>query len=242
MFLRLLVYVVLTAFFLMLFGGIQEATQIPPELVIPQLAPGIAGLLMLLIFRKDGFKMTFLDKKTPLRHYLLAAAIPIGAALVIFLISSILQIKPSVAGAAGGSLPLAILWMPFGALGEEIGWRGYLQKKLDGHLGGLVSALVVGLLWFPIHVGFFGDGPLVIGLLVLVILAYSVVIYALTKEYQFSVLLATIFHFGINLGGLLFMRTIHEPALMLINAVVWVILAIVAVVLRKDLFFAPAAN
>ncbi len=32
--------------------------------------------------------------------------------------------------------------MPLGALGEELGWRGYLNKRLNARLGGLASSLL----------------------------------------------------------------------------------------------------
>ena len=38
-----------------------------------------------------------------------------------------------------------VLWMPLGALGEELGWRGYLHKKLDPRIRGLFSSLLVGI-------------------------------------------------------------------------------------------------
>ena len=65
MYLRVGVFYVLTWFFLMMLGGIQQATGIlPPQIGLPQWGPGIAALLMLVIFRKDGFKISFFSKET----------------------------------------------------------------------------------------------------------------------------------------------------------------------------------
>jgi len=240
MFLRISVFYVLAFFFLMLLGGLQQETGLlPSEIGLAQWGPGLAALLMLVIFRRDGFKINFIAKDTPIRRYLYAALLPLGASLAVFLIAAALQIKPSDNAPVYNSLPLMILWMPLGALGEEIGWRGYLHKKLDTRLRGLVSALLVGLLWFPIHVSFFANGPLFILCLALVIISYSVVIYALVQETGFNVLLATLFHLSINLGNLLYLKMIHETALMMVSAAVWMVIAALAIYMKRDLFLSP---
>jgi uncharacterized protein len=238
MFLRVCVFYVLTFFFILLLGGLQQETGLlPQEIGLAQWGPGIAALLMLVIFRKDGFKINFITKDTPILRYAYAALIPFGAALAVFLIAAVVQIKPSPGAPVYNSLPLMVLWMPLGALGEELGWRGYLNKLLDTRLRGLVSALVVGVLWFPIHMSFFANGPIFVLVLALVILSYSVVIYALVQDTGFNVLLAAVFHVVINLGNLLFLSIIHETALMLVNALVWVTVAAVTILMKREIFF-----
>ena len=73
MFLRIGLFYVWTWFFLILLGGLQQATGIlPPEVGLAQWGPGIAGLLMLWIFRKDNHRMVFFSKDIPAPHYLFA--------------------------------------------------------------------------------------------------------------------------------------------------------------------------
>ena len=70
MVLRIGIFYVLAWFFLILLGGLQQATGIlPPEIGLAQWGPGIAALLMLLLFRRDGFKITFFSKGTPILRY-----------------------------------------------------------------------------------------------------------------------------------------------------------------------------
>jgi len=242
MFLRISLFYVLTWFFLILLGGLQQATGLlPPEIGLAQWGPGIAALLMLLIFRKDGHKITFFSNDTPVLRYLYAALIPTGIGLIIFLIRSLMSIEPSADAPTYGSLLLLILWMPFGAIGEELGWRGYLHKKLASRtrMRGLFSSLLVGILWMPIHVTFLTQGPVFILLLTILIISYSIVIYALVQDTGFNVLLASVFHLSINLTNLLFLDVIYETSFMMINAMVWVIVAAVTVVMKRDVFFAP---
>jgi membrane protease YdiL (CAAX protease family) len=238
MFIRIGVFYVLTWFFLILLGGFQQATGIlPPEIGLAQWGPGIAALLMLVFFRKDNHRITFFSKEIPVMRYVYAALIPVGVSVIVFLVKAILAIKPSAIASNGAILPM-ILWMPFGALGEELGWRGYLHKKLDARMHGLWSSLLVGLLWMPIHVAFFGKGALFLSFLVLLIVSYSVVIYALVQDTNFNVLLASVFHLFINLSNLLFLDVIHETQFMMVNALVWAVVAAAVVFLNRERFWA----
>jgi membrane protease YdiL (CAAX protease family) len=233
---RIIVFYGLTWFFVILLGGVQQAAGVPAEISLPQWGPGLAALLMLVLFRKDEHKIIVHAKNTPALRYLTAALIPAGAALVLRLAASLLGIPPVEESPAYHSLLLAVLWMPLGALGEELGWRGYLNKRLDARLGGLVSSLLVGLLWMPIHVSFLQRGLVMVALLTLLLMAYSVVIYALTHDTGFSVLLAGVFHLGINFANLLFLEVIYQPAFMALNAGVWALIAAIVVALKRNLF------
>jgi membrane protease YdiL (CAAX protease family) len=242
MFVRIAVFYVLTWFFLILLGGSQQATGlIPPEIGLAQWGPGIAALLMLLIFRKDGHRFVFFSRETLLPRYLTAVLIPAGAAVVVFLLLQVFPITGTNTPSLYQSLPLVLLWMPLGALGEEIGWRGYLHKKLNTRLRGIVSSLLVGLLWMPIHVHFLTQGPIFILFLFLLIASYSIVLYALTQDTGFNILLATIFHIAINLTNLLFLDVIYAPQFMMLNATVWLVIAALTVIFKRDAFLTPRA-
>ena len=237
MFLRIVVFYVLTWFFLMFFGGIQQATGIlPPQIGLPQLGPGAAALLMLVIFRKDNFKITFFSRETPPVRYLLAFLIPAGVGLVVFLIRSIVPVESSPLPEVYNNMLLVLLWTPLGALGEEHGWRGYLHKKLDTRLSGLVSSILVGLLWMPIHVTFLTQGPVILSLLILWFISVSIVIYGLVQDIGFSVLVATIFHLSINFINLLIIDVMYETSFWVINAFVWILVAAAFVLAKRNLY------
>lgn len=235
--LRIGIFYLLTWFFLILLGGIQQETGLfPPEFGLAQWGPGLAGLVMLLLFRKDGHKIAILSKGIPLTRYLAATLLPAGVGLIVFAIMSLFPLKESAYAPVYGSIPMALLWMPLGALGEEIGWRGYLHKRLNPNMKGLTSSLLVGLLWAPIHVHFFGQGALFLFFLALSILSFSVVLYALVQDTGFNVLLATIFHLSINLTNLLFLDVIYEATFMTIYGVTWAIVAGVFVFTNRKIF------
>jgi membrane protease YdiL (CAAX protease family) len=237
---RIVLFYLFSWFFLMLLGGIQqESGLIPPEIGIAQWGPGLAGILMYYIFRKDGSRFTFYQKDTPRFRYVLAAVIPAGMGVVVYFLYSLLINERSLSPEVYESLLLVILWTPLGALGEEIGWRGYLHKKLNSKMSGLVSSLLVGLLWMPIHIHFLGEGFLFVVFLTLLLISYSIVIYILVQDIGFSVLVATIFHMSVNLSNLLFLEVIQETRFMVINGMIWTVLAGTIVLIKKKAFMRP---
>lgn len=237
MILRIGIFYVLTYFFLMLLGGTSQAVGIPPEIGLAQWGPGIAGLLMLLLFRKDQFRMTFISSKTSLTRYLLVLVIPALAAAITYGITQIISFESTATGVTFASPLLALLLTPFGALGEEIGWRGYLHKRLDMRMTGFVSSIIVGLLWMLIHLQLLMNGFPFILFLIPLFISYTLVMYALLHDNEFSILAATLFHLSINYTNLLFLNWLNDTAFMAIYAGVWSIIAFVVVVMNRRAFF-----
>jgi membrane protease YdiL (CAAX protease family) len=238
MIVRVAIFYVLTFVTVFVLGGLQQITQITPEIGLPQLAPGIAALLMLVIYRKDRHQLTFREANTPLRRYLVALLIPAAAGLIAFGFS--LLTVPSFTGPSLGTAPLLpiLIWMPIGAIGEEIGWRGYLHKHLDGRLSGLVSSLITGTLWTFFHVHFLGNGIVFLLFTVILFISISTLMYIVVYDQQFSILLASIFHIGINLTSLLFIAYINSVSFMVVYSLSWALMAAVVLWMRRETFLA----
>ncbi len=236
MFLRVSLFYFLTWFFLMLLGGIQQEIDLfPPEIGLPQWAPGIAALVMLLIFRKDNFKLSFFDKTILASRYL-SALLPLGIGVLVYLLRFIFPFEATAPEGIFENLSLVLIWMPLGALGEEIGWRGYLHKKLNGKMRGLVSSVLVGILWLPIHVHFLGEGPLFIFLLAIWFIAQSIVMYAILYDIEFNIVIATIYHWAINLVSLLVLDITYNTSFWMLNSLIWVVVAAFVLFKNKELF------
>lgn len=237
MFLRIGVFYVLTWFFLILLGGLQEASGIlPPQIGLAQWGPGIAALLVVAIFRKDGVKITFYSKETPLLRYLLAALIPAGVGFFVFLLRSVIPIEADSLPDVYNSMGLVLLWTPLGALGEELGWRGYLHKKLDTRFRGLISSVIVGVLWMPIHLSLLAQGSILLIFMALWFVSVSVVIYGLAQDTDFNVLVAAIFHMTINFINLLIIDVMYQPSFWALNGFVWMIVAFIFISMKRELY------
>ncbi len=243
MILRVVVFYVLTLFFTFLIGGLQQEAGLLPGLTfLPQWGPGIAGLLTMLIFRKrDDVRITFVDSEMPLQRYLWTFLLPLSHGLLAFVFALVFAGDPqsllfTVAGVG---------MMVTGAVGEEIGWRGYLHKRIAPQMNGLVSSLLVGLLWTPFHAMYFEGGVLFMAFFALALISLSIMAYAVLAEYRFNVLGATVFHLAINLssalvGGLLLS---FQLSFMIAYGVIAILIAAAVVLLRRDLFLnklAPA--
>jgi uncharacterized protein len=240
---RVIVFYIVTFVFTVILGGAQEAASISAEtIILPQWAPGLAALVMLLIFRKDGLRITFFDRRVPASRYLLAALIPIGGAVLIYLIYR-LFFGAAEAGAHAATPWILLLWFPLGAIGEELGWRGYLHNRLNADIVGLVSSVIVGTLWAFWHVGSYQNGALYTVFFMLLMISYTVVIYALVSRIGFNVLVAAIFHLMINVGNLFSYAIVNRVDFLMVSSLVWAAIAIVVVLTRKPLFgLGPSAQ
>lgn len=238
MIVRVVLFYGLTFLLTMIFGGAQEATGLAAEwLTLPQLAPGLAALLTLFIFRRDGLRLSLSLRGVSLWRLAAALAAPLAVAAVVY---AILRPEPGVAAA---SWWLLLPGIAIGALGEEVGWRGYLHKRLDPALAPLASSALVGVLWGAWHMGLWANGAVYMLCLIVLMIAYSVVLYRLLAGTGFNVWVAAAFHLGINLANLPFLGLISGvgPRFIAVNAAVWAAVAAVVVLRRRDLFRWPGA-
>jgi len=90
-----------------------------------------------------------------------------------------------------------------GPLGEELGWRGYLQPALTGRLGWLRAALVVGVIWALWHAPLWLiDSPqsqIPYPVFLVHVVAYSLLIGAAWSLAPHSLLPAVVLHLLFNL-------------------------------------------
>jgi len=215
---------------------------VPMEVGLPQCAPGCAGLLCVRIFRKDRHHMTYCASfsSVPISRYLVAAAIPVSAGLAIYFLCQ--DIKPTSVFAGASSANnfwLFFFLTPLGALGEEIGWRGYLHKRLELEgFRGIVSSLMVGILWTGIHIPMFlhGGSALYSALYGALVTSLAIVLYAVVQDSDFSVAIATVFHMTLNWTNFLYVDRIYMVQVMKIIAMVWVTVAMACILAQPSLY------
>ena len=137
--------------------------------------PGIAAIITTVLITKQPFKNLRLNSLGPKRFYLWAWFLPIGLTIIGGLLTLLFgiakldlnfsMIRESMASAAGGSsvpaetivviqVLLAFTLAPFFnvlfALGEELGWRGFLLPQLTP-LGQWKAMLISGTIWGVWH-------------------------------------------------------------------------------------------
>ena len=86
------------------------------------------------------------------------------------------------------------------------------------------------------HVHFFQNGSIFFGIFTILIISYSIFVYAITAD-QFSVILATVFHLAVNITNMFFFQVLDSLAFMAISAGIWIMIAIVTIVRKKEKMF-----
>lgn len=183
---------------------------------IQAMAPTLATVI--LILRKDSFyglKAFLKDKyvaNISFKLCLLAFIAPMlillaSKTIITFCIGSRFQL--SIPNATG---LLIILWT---LIAEELGWRGYLQEKIELKFGMAFTPLIIGVIWGVWHFHYFliGQMNVAFGLLVLGTIFESYGYFVITKLAKGNVLPASVWHFSGNLFINLFMLNEGLPYL-----------------------------
>ncbi len=126
--------------------------------------------------------------------------------------------------------------MLIGSIGEELGWRSFLQPILERKNSVLISSVIIGLIWGMWHIGHYKNGILfMIGFLIFTVSA-SIMLALILRGSEYSIIISSIFHLSINIGFFTFFKnSLTNPKLMLINGIVWLFFAIIIIIFTEKL-------
>jgi len=120
-------------------------------------APSLAGLLMFAFAGgwegvRTGLRK-FLQWRQPAGWYLFVIIFPI----CIHIAAVVIHMRPAADFLSGlRTIPLAfIVALPFGPLGEELGWRGYFLPQLLKRYDAITATFIVGFVWSAWHIPIF---------------------------------------------------------------------------------------
>jgi membrane protease YdiL (CAAX protease family) len=138
------------------------------------------------------------------RWYALALIGPAFLWMVAYLYVSAasIRIMPDPAGLALVA-PLFVRHLALGGLGQELGWRGWLQPALERRLGFTRASVAVGAIWATWHVPVLlarGDArsPLELALFAALCVAYSLVFARVLHATSGSLLVVVLLHASVN--------------------------------------------
>lgn len=164
--------------------------------------PSLAAILLSL---RDGELLDLLGRAVNV------SSVPASAwALVLAPLALLLVMRPYAPEEATNlSAGLLVAMIGFnlilGPLGEELGWRGYFQDRLNPKIGWLAASLLVGAIWFVWHLPLWTiDSPhaqIALPLYAGHVMCYAVIIGAAYTLSDGSILPAILIHLTVNLAA-----------------------------------------
>jgi uncharacterized protein len=127
-----------------------------------------------------------------------------------------------------------------GAMGEEVGWRGFAQPELERRMSFLRASLTVALVWaiwhvplLPVIESYRQLGLAVVPMLVLGLGSGAIILGWLYDRSGGSILVAALFHFGLNMGSATLAGRGLPAALATTGVMIWAVLIVIAELRRS---------
>lgn len=192
--------------------------QVGPAFIVCAIAGGFAPSLAALAvtFAQDG-RHGVVELLKPLLRWRIGRGM---AAVILLLVPAPTAVSVALQAAFVGPLKspdpaillMALVWPVMAALGEELGWRGYLMPRLNPRLTLLAAAVVTGLVWGLWHLpadyvalkghgGWFWAAFLLNGPVVLT--AHAIIMAWIWNRTGGSTLAATLYHMTITASAML---------------------------------------
>lgn len=169
---------------------------------IEAMTPTLASLIVTAYFSGTKKMQVFLKKcyfqNIKVYNIVLGIILPLTIFIITKLTSRIFISGSPFLTAITTKKLLIIMWA---LIAEELGWRGFLQDKLDQRYGPIVTPLILGIIWALWHYHFFLLGTMSVPLTLFTLgcITDSIALYFLTKKSQGNIIPASIWHFTENL-------------------------------------------
>ena len=245
----------LVAYFVLLFGiewllVFALSSLVPPmiALLIGSWLPNGVGLLVTGVTGgRAGLRELFSKVvlwRIGLKWYVIALFVPITMAyLAIGLYALFGNAVPGFAPASQ-LLPIVLLAVFTGAMGEELGWRGTALPRLQARWNALISSLIVGVLWGFYHLPSFllsglplQDLPLIP--FMVAALGITILISWTFNHTGGSLIIVFLYHFAFNFMGSA-TGIFGVPALLWLLAGICSVMAVAVIALDWARFTRPA--
>jgi len=236
---KLIVFVVFAFVFMAILAMIQMASKLSfGIIVLPQLAPLLAFILIVVIFKDLYRPITIQFNKIILFKAFIALILPLGLFTVTYFIGILVGNTVKIPDNVLSILIIGLIGMIIGATTEEIGWRSFLQPTLEQKHSVFISSLIVGIIWGVWHFGHFMNGPIfMLGFLIFTV-SVSMVMLFLLKNTKHNIIISALFHFSININfGIYFTEGFENIKLFLTNSSVWLIVALIIILCCKKYYF-----
>ena len=219
------------------YGLLAEDLPLELLLIIGSWVPNIAAFIVIgfVIKRKGGIKNLLLGWTKWNMHpawYLLALSPVLFGFIVIGLYSMIYGYSPSTGlfSEPVEFLGLLVLITITGAMGEELGWRGFALPRLQSKMSAFQASVILGILWslwhLPLWFAGLGFETIPFWAYMVIGISFSILITAACNSTNGSLVAASLFHLFLNVS----VNMIDNKALPLLSAV-FVLAAVITIAL-----------
>lgn len=217
------------------YGCLSLAIPVEPLLIIGSWVPNIAAFLVIVIIlkRKGGIRHLvkgWLKFNVPAFWYVVTISPLVLAALSILIYKLIYDVAPvaEVLYDPVGLIAMIIMITITGAMGEELGWRGFALPWLQSRMSALSASIVLGVIWVLWHTPLWFAG---LGFEEFPYVAYAITGISFTVLVTWacnnsggSLVIASLFHLTLNIS----VNIIGNKALY-IHAFLFMVLALIVV-------------
>jgi membrane protease YdiL (CAAX protease family) len=184
----------------------------------------------IVVTRADGtwpeLRARITDWRHPLPTYAIAFVLPFvvaAGALVVYVLTT--------GSAPGLGTISAIEVVIFGlVIGEEIGWRGFLQPRLREHMGLVAAGLVTGVVWTLWHAPMYllagPSGFAAFALFAWWVIPLAVVMGAVAEHSRSSVIVATVMHGAANIATPILLPGVDRSWTLLVTGAIYAVVAL----------------
>ncbi len=236
MILKILLFVFITFIVTILLAVFQQKINLNfQKLALPQLAPAIGFLIMALLFKDLQVPIGLELNKTIILKSLLSLGLPFVLISISYLIGKLNGLDIQLTNDLTQLFSIIILGILIGSIGEELGWRSFLQPILERTNSILVSSIIIGIIWGLWHVGHYKNGLFFMTGFLIFTISASIILALILRDTSYSLIISMVFHTSINIGFFVFFKdSLTNSKLMFFNGIVWMISAIGTVIITKQ--------
>ena len=180
---KLILFVVFAFLFVVILAMVQMAAKLSISIIVlPQLAPLLAFIIIVLIFKDLYRPITVQLNKIILLKAFIALTLPLGLFTITFFIGILMSYAVKIPDNVFPTLIVGLIGMIIGATTEEIGWRSFLQPTLEKKHSIFISSLIVGIVWGVWHIGHYMNGPIFMLVFLTFTISVSLVMMFMLRE------------------------------------------------------------
>jgi membrane protease YdiL (CAAX protease family) len=168
--------------------------------------------------------------RQPVSTYLVAFGIPFAVAAIG---AVVLLLTGGMTWTGLGTISAIEIVIFVLVIGEEIGWRGFLQPRLRARMGLLESSLVTGTVWVLWHLPIYlqpGVAPSAFLAFAWWVIPLAVVMGFVAERARYSVIVATVMHGAANIATPILLPGVDREVVLLITGAIYALVAVALVV------------